>query len=138
MRIIDWSSDVCSSDLGFNSLKISYTTDAFEVSSLTAYNTYSSRLNVDNAHIGVPAVHTLSVNPEKYRQFSQELRISSPADRAFSYLVGGYYQYARTNFEAFIHAAFLDPVIASRVSPDVLPLLSFPLDRKSTRLNSSH
>src|SRR3546814_18344295 len=72
---------------GFNSLKISYTTDAFEVSSLTAYNTYSSRLNVDNAHIGVPAVHTLSVNPEKYRQFSQELRISSPADHAFSYLV---------------------------------------------------
>src|SRR3546814_9983970 len=50
---------------GFNSLKISYTTDAFEVSSLTAYNTYSSRLNVDNAHIGVPAVHTLSVNPEQ-------------------------------------------------------------------------
>src|SRR3546814_14894912 len=84
---------------GFNSLKISYTTDAFEVSSLTAYNTYSSRLNVDNAHIGVPAVHTLSVNPEKYRQFSQELRISSPADRAFSYLVGGYYQYVSTNFE---------------------------------------
>lgn len=111
---------------GFNSLKISYTTDAFEVSSLTAYNTYSSRLNVDNAHIGVPPVHTLSVDPEKYRQFSQELRISSPADRSFSYLVGGYYQYARTNFEAFIHAAFLDPVIASRVSPDVLPLLSFP------------
>lgn len=111
---------------GFNSLKISYQTGGFELSSLTSYNTYFSQANVDNAHIGEPVIHTVRVDPEKYRQFGQELRISSPQDRPISFMIGGYYQYAKTNFDAYIHAGFLDATVRNRVPADVLGTLTLP------------
>src|SRR3546814_11738030 len=66
MRISDWSSDVCSSDL-------------FKVFD-------------NNDPDGVP-LPVLSVNNarQKQRQFTQELRLTSPAGEPIEYVVGLYY-----------------------------------------------
>src|SRR3546814_10781135 len=67
--------------------------------------------------------------PERFDQFSHELRILSPTGRTFEFIAGAYYDrwnYRLDQFQGFnIEELFGSPYFGR-------------LDRKSTRLNSSH
>src|SRR3546814_3935207 len=71
MRISDWSSDVCSSDLNYRG-------EAIGFKSITAYRGSSNHTFYDVD--GTPLPITSQEQFDRYRQFSQELQLSSPED----------------------------------------------------------
>lgn len=62
-----------------------------ELTSVTGYLDYKTRETVDVDFVG-PAFLDGTALQEDYRQFSQELRLTSPDDGRFSYIAGIYYQ----------------------------------------------
>src|SRR3546814_21196814 len=82
MRISDWSSDVCSSDL------TTYELGDFTLSSQTAYVNWKNHRRND-LDFTLASMYTFQVT-EPNELFSQELRLSSPTDKPFSYVGGAY------------------------------------------------
>src|SRR3546814_10318102 len=83
MRISDWSSDVCSSDLNYRG-------EAIGFKSITAYRGSSNHTFYDVD--GTPLPITSQEQFDRYRQFSQELQLSSPEDaKALRWVAGLYY-----------------------------------------------
>jgi iron complex outermembrane receptor protein len=77
--------------------------------SVTGWYGYHYRQNWDAD--GTPLTLLNIQVPENYRQFSQELRIASPAGRTVEYLAGTYLQTDRLQTDQDISLFFLSPVI---------------------------
>src|SRR3546814_7378953 len=124
MRISDWSSDVCSSDLNYRG-------EAIGFKSITAYRGSSNHTFYDVD--GTPLPITSQEQFDRYRQFSQELQLSSPEDaKALRWVAGLYYFRATTD-------QLTENIIRPPDGTFVNVLNNqLGLDRKSTRLNSSH
>jgi iron complex outermembrane receptor protein len=97
--------------------------------SVTGY--YNYRFNQQYDPTGTPTTtNGLGVqNPEDYRQFSQEFRISSPTGQTFEYLAGVYYQTDHLNLGAEQNLFFLTPKITAAI-PALIPYL--PLGQNIT------
>src|SRR3546814_2318944 len=108
MRISDWSSDVCSSDLvakgGGISLKFEQELSFGDFVSISAWRKSQYDARFDNDYTPDPWIRTNIIVDEE--QYSQEFQISGGAASAMQWTTGAYF------FEY--------------------------IDRKSTRLNSSH
>ena len=61
------------------------------LTSVTGYLDYDVEETIDVDFTNLPLLDG-TAQSEDYRQFSQELRIASPGDRAFNYIAGVYYQ----------------------------------------------
>src|SRR3546814_14780492 len=104
MRISDWSSDVCSSDLNNGGipedflrmktstkyLNLEYAPGPVTVTSTTAWLKYHFEQEVDGDVSPRPVLDQYNV--ERYRQFSQELRIAGNVGTIIDFQAGGYYQ----------------------------------------------
>lgn len=108
-------------------LTAAYTVDENTITSVTAYSGYRYKLELDNDGT---TQHLLNVQaPEKYRQFSQELRIASPTDRPVEYLAGVYFQADRLKIEQSVSYFFLTPNFSAPAS--LAPLRPYlPLGQK--------
>ena len=64
------------------------------LTSVSAFYSYHNLANVDSANVPLlPGTIFSTTNvPEKFHQFSQEVRIESPANDRFEYMAGGYLQ----------------------------------------------
>ncbi len=72
-------------------LTLNYRLGGATLTSVTGHIAYDYTAHQDNAGVGT-LVSTISFAPERYHQFSQELRITSATDRRIEYLAGVYYQ----------------------------------------------
>src|SRR3546814_2777066 len=109
MRISDWSSDVCSSDLNNGGipedflrmktstkyLNLEYAPGPVTVTSTTAWLKYHFEQEVDGDVSPRPVLDQYNV--ERYRQFSQELRIAGNVGTIIDFRVGCYYQSSKLN-----------------------------------------
>jgi iron complex outermembrane receptor protein len=94
---------------------------AFALTSVTGYVRYDYGLTVD---VDTSPADLLSVgSPERFHQFSQELRITSDQSRPIEYLAGVYYQRGRLRVRNTLAYNFLTPRIAS--APAFAALLPF-------------
>jgi outer membrane receptor protein involved in Fe transport len=88
-----------------------HSNQGYVVTSISGYYNYQYNLNLDPD--ATPASLFHAQVPERYHQFSQELRVASPVSRPIEYVAGLYYQtdqlYNRTSSNFF----FLSPVIQS-------------------------
>jgi iron complex outermembrane receptor protein len=75
------------------SLRMNYDLGGHVLTSVTAYQTIDYDRFNDQDYTAVDILSTGS--PEKDRFFSQEIRLASPGDRPFTYVVGGYYSDGR-------------------------------------------
>jgi iron complex outermembrane recepter protein len=103
-------------------LTLNYRALGHTFTSVTGFYNYHSQQNVDAD--GTPATLLNIQIAEKYHQFSQELRVSSPTDQTFEYLGGVYFQTDRidgrpTDLSYF----FLSPTFESK--PAFAPLLPY-------------
>jgi iron complex outermembrane recepter protein len=103
-------------------LTLNYRALGHTFTSVTGFYNYHSQQNVDAD--GTPATLLNIQIEEKYHQFSQELRVSSPADQAIEYLAGLYFQTDRidgrpTDLSYF----FLSPTFRS--NPAFAPLVPY-------------
>jgi iron complex outermembrane recepter protein len=69
------------------------------VTSITAFRAYDNTEIrdgdwLDRAYVGIPQLH--DNGPQTGRTFSQEIRLTSPGNQFFDYVVGGYYSRAAT------------------------------------------
>lgn len=73
-------------------LTMNYHLGGTTLTSVTGHLGYKYVAHSDNAGVGATPVSTISFAPERYKQFSQELRITSPTNEPIEYLAGVYYQ----------------------------------------------
>src|SRR3546814_15755188 len=92
MRISDWSSDVCSSDLTeFNDLTFR---------SITSYRRSGEDINID--FDGGPTNTTnLGITRDSRTGFTQELQLLSDSSGPFDWVVGAFYYRADWNWNQF-------------------------------------
>src|SRR3546814_13648712 len=112
MRISDWSSDVCSSDLLRDDLTIGY-----------------------GAALGVPGDIGLA-QMTNLTKWTQELRLQSPVSDTFEWLVGGYYTHE--NVGLFQRIDVLDPgtLTVDPMMPqfhDILTTSTYAIGRAASR-----
>src|SRR3546814_6918953 len=109
MRISDWSSDVCSSDLGglYNRYKsfaatanIAYDLDQATVTSVTNYNSNNNRWACDCDFQPQPIV--FSTENSTWKAFSSELRLLTKLDGPINIMIGGLYQKTKRDFEQYV------------------------------------
>jgi outer membrane receptor protein involved in Fe transport len=94
--------------------------------SVSGYSAYHFDENQDGD--GVPQYLITSQLPEHYHQFSQELRVASPADQRVEYLAGLYYQTDYTAIGKVDDYPFLNAIIPQ--IPPFAPLVPYlPLGR---------
>lgn len=77
--------------------------------SVTGFNKYDYEGNIDAGNL--PSFQGTYQVPEKYRQFSQELRVTSPSDQEIEYLVGAYFQDDRLEWNSPFNLPLLTPVV---------------------------
>src|SRR6267142_544011 len=84
------------------------------LASVTGYSLYNfeDRLELSQT---LPPLFTITA-PERYHQFSEEVRLASSGDHRLDYLAGAYFQADGINGSTNFNYAFLTPVIA-RVPP---------------------
>jgi iron complex outermembrane recepter protein len=94
------------------------------LTSVSAFYGYHYNLNLDAD--GLPQTLLNGQVPEKYHQFSQELRLASPTDQPIEYLAGLYFQTDKVTMGQAFTYDFLSPVISS-VPPfaALIPYLPF-------------
>ena len=110
-----------------NVLTANYTKwgDTFtSVTGFTQYR-YDNALDID----GTPLFLGGASQPEHYNQFSQELRVTSPADQTVEYMFGGYFQVDHVYVDRRQILPFLSPVISSvSAFAPLVPLLPLAQD----------
>lgn len=92
-------------------LTVSYRLENNTLTSVSGYQHYDFSFDLD-ADITPRWLLALS-SPEEFKQFSQEFRIVSSADRRFEYIAGLYFQTDRLNYELRANAPSVNPVISS-------------------------
>jgi outer membrane receptor protein involved in Fe transport len=93
----------------------------FVLTSVTGYSTYDYALGTD---LDLTPLNLLSAAaPERYRQFSQELRITSSEGHALEYVAGLYYQHSTLNARNTFSYYFLGATIAA--VPAFQPLVPY-------------
>jgi iron complex outermembrane receptor protein len=90
--------------------------------SVTGFNSYHSNADVDNGLLPVDQIAT-SQSPEKYHQFSQELRVASAADQTLAYLAGVYFQTDQLNYSQQATLPLFDGVAAGSPFLGLAPYL---------------
>lgn len=96
-------------------LTMNYRLAGHVLTSVTGYYDYRSKLRIDGDFTPLTLLHINA--PERYRQFSQEIRLASPAGQTFEYMVGGYFQSGRLRFSQDFSYNFLNGPIAAPGSP---------------------
>ena len=86
-------------------------------SSVTGYYNYHFQLNIDGDLTPNPLLTAQA--PERYDQFSQEFRITSPVNQTIEYLAGAYLQSDSLHFEQAFSYFFLSPAISG--APPLAP-----------------
>src|SRR3546814_7968174 len=96
MRISDWSSDVCSSDLPYDKLTaygfsgvVNVDLGGVDLKSITAYR-YSDTSGLIDTD-GTPVAVLATEAGYRYKAFSQEMQLSGGVGDRFNYILGGYY-----------------------------------------------
>ena len=105
------------------------------VTSVTGYNGYKFNFNLDN---DITRQTLLNVQaPEKYRQFSEEVRLTSPVGQKIEYLAGLYFQTDTLNIRQSVNFFFLTPVVSS--IPPFAPLVPYlPLGQQILANQTEH
>lgn len=119
-------------------LTMNYHLGGTTLTSVTGHYGYKFVAHEDNAGIGATPVSTISFAPERYHQFSQELRITSPADQPIEYLAGVYYQsdrlseringnspYQTASIPTFVALGLLTPAQAAAIGTPIGYNVSF-------------
>jgi iron complex outermembrane recepter protein len=89
--------------------KVTYDTGPVTLTSVTAYTHYTYALDDD---LDLSPLDLMSlIAPEKYQQFSQELRLTSNTHGALDYLAGAYYQHSDLSVQNALSYGFLNPTI---------------------------
>lgn len=90
---------------------LNYKVAGTTLTSVTGYTGYSfdEKLDLD----GTPGQVLNGTIPERYRQFSQEFRITSPKGKTFEYIAGVYYQRSHLTPTENVEYFFLTPTISS-------------------------
>ena len=76
--------------------------------SVTGFNNYHYNANGDNSLLPTNTIGT-NIFPEKYHQFSQELRVASRTDQPLEYLAGAYFQTDELAWQQVFNATLLNP-----------------------------
>lgn len=103
-------------------LTLERTLGEHKLTAITGHNAYTYEELCDCDFTGASGFNILS--DEDYEQFSQEIRIASPEDSAFSYLGGLFFQSSKLNFhdsvgvptDSFIATAFQSSLGATRAN----------------------
>lgn len=96
-------------------LTVNYKVGENTLTSVTSYSGSKYENNADGSTLpdSLAATSTfLGQFPEKYRQFSQELRLASPLGETFEYMVGGYFQSDNTKTGVISNYNFFTPFTA--------------------------
>lgn len=110
-------------------LTINHSIGDATLSSVTGYNEYRFGLDLDNDLSGLSLLNVQA--PERYRQFSQELRLASPTGQTIEYLAGVYFQADQLHVRQSVNFFFLTPALTP--VPPFAPLLPFlPLGQEIT------
>jgi len=102
-------------------LTVNYNRWNHTFTSITGYYSYRYNLNLDGD--ATPASLLNIQAPERYRQFSQELRLESSTAQPVQYLLGAYFQNDHLRFNQDFGYFFLNPVVESL--PAFAPLVPF-------------
>lgn len=92
-------------------LTVNYPVGNNTLTSVTGYNGYKFNLDLDNDITRQTLINVQA--PERYHQFSQELRLISPTDQPIEYLAGLYFQADTLHIRQTVNFFFLSPVINS-------------------------
>lgn len=101
---------------------INYDTGPFTITSVTGYyhHKYNLRLDVDAAS---PYLANFTV-PERFSQFSQELRVASNGDNSFDYMFGAYYERDKLRGQIYANYNMFTSMLPG-LAPDLAPYLPF-------------
>jgi len=91
-------------------LTVNYQALGHTFTSVTGFYNYHYQLNFDGDELPQTLLHIQI--PEKYHQFSEELRVASPTGQRIEYLAGLYYQTDRLDFRQATDYAFLNGKIS--------------------------
>ena len=92
-------------------LTMNYRVGSATLTSITGYNGYRYGLDLDS---DATARQLLNVEAgERQRQFSQELRLTSPGDRTVEYLAGAYFQADTLRLAQGVSYFFLTPTLSA-------------------------
>src|SRR3546814_5824109 len=108
MRIIDWSSDVCSSDL--------YDFGSVGLTSATSYLRYSNKSLVDYTVVGLPA-GTLTDRISSNKVFTQEASLNSTGSGDWRWSVGVFYRHDKDGLDSGYQG--YPPALASLFGPSL-------------------
>ncbi len=89
-------------------LTMNYRRWGLTFTSVTGYTHYNFTAADDNAGLGPVVASTVATEPETYHQFSEELRVTSPANQPIEYLAGAYYQTDRLAETIAGNASYID------------------------------
>ncbi|WP_150295106.1 TonB-dependent receptor [Sphingobium estronivorans] len=114
-------------DFGEAALTMNARLGALTLTSVTAYTgyDYTNVFDLDNTSapsVFVPGATLFEADQrEKYRQFSQELRLTSPSGGTFEYMLGAYYQKGKIDWRNTLGLNFIPfamiPPLAGRIAP---------------------
>ena len=96
---------------GESVLTVNYDLGGPTLTSVSGYYGYNFLLNLDNDGTARELLNVQA--PERYRQFSQELRLASATGGTFDYLAGLYYQGDKLDIRQDVGFFFLTPNLAS-------------------------
>jgi outer membrane receptor protein involved in Fe transport len=103
-------------------LNVDYDIGGPVLTSVSSYR-YSKFDNLNDID-GVAAYGAAAFTPERYKQFGQELRITSPAGTAIEYIAGAYFQRSKLDADFIVKFSFLTPVISGNPAfASLVPLL---------------
>jgi iron complex outermembrane receptor protein len=116
-------------------LTINYTQWGHTFTSVSGF--YNYHFDANDAPSELPVTLLTTNFPEKYHQFSQELRVASPTGQTLEYLAGAYVQTDQLASEFNLNLPGLNPVVES--VPPFAPLVPYlPLAEASTFSQGEH
>lgn len=116
-------------------LTVNYNLGGVTLSSVTGVNSYSTEFNLDPDGTSIDLITTQA--PEKYRQFSQELRLTSEAGRPIEYVAGLYFQDDTLRTFQYINYFVLTPRLAGSPFAPFAPLSQQILARINEKVYSA-
>lgn len=116
-KVVDNDTSEGSTKVDIFSLEVNYSLDDYVLTAITAYtneNVYGAARADDYTRTALP----LNDSNEKYEQYTQELRLTSPGDDPITYVAGLYYFYKKIdrNFDRYIDLYGIDQGPAGALS----------------------